>query len=77
MTSKKCNMTSTSKIFTIQVTITVIKDYTVRAKDECEAITLLQEACIVSTEFTPDVGVDKYYEEDFKVVRTSATIDVE
>ncbi len=64
----------TSKIFTIQVTITVRKDYKVRAENGDEAITLLQEACVVSTEDTPDIAVDKYYEEDYEVVGTSADI---
>jgi len=59
----------TSKIFTIQVAITIRKDYTVRAKDEDEAITLLKEACIVSTECT----TDEYYNEDYEVIGTSTT----
>jgi hypothetical protein len=62
----------TSKIFTVQVTMTVRKDYTVRAKDEGEAVTLLQQAGIVSTELTSGVGDDEYYREDYEVVGISA-----
>jgi hypothetical protein len=66
-----------SKIFTIEVTITIRKDYKVRAENGDEAIMLLAESCVVSTEDTPDICVDKYYEEDYRVVGTSTTmIDV-
>ena len=63
----------TSKIFTVQVTMTVRKDYTVRAKDEDEAVTLLQQAGIVSTEVTAGIGDDEYYNENYEVIGLSTT----
>jgi hypothetical protein len=61
----------TSKIFTIQVKITVRKDYTVRATDEDEAIKLLQKAGIVSSDYERDR--EQYYNEDYEVIGTSET----
>ena len=61
----------TSKIYIVQVRMTVRKDYTVRAKDEDEAVELLQEAGIVSTE--AGTGADEYYNEDYEVIGTSTT----
>jgi hypothetical protein len=61
----------TSKIYIVQVRMTVRKDYTVRAKDEDEAIELLQEAGIVSTK--AGIGADEYYNEDYEVIGTSKT----
>lgn len=59
-----------SKIYVVQVRMTVIKDYTVRAKDEDEAVELLQEAGIVSTE--AGIGSDEDYNEDYEVIGTSS-----
>ena len=63
----------TSKIYIVQVRMTVRKDYTVRAQDEDEAIELLQEACIVSTDTTAGIGSDEYYNEDYEVIGISTT----
>ena len=61
----------TSKIYIVQVRMTVRKDYTVRAQDEDEAIELLQEAGIVSTK--AGIGSDEYYNEDYEVIGISTT----
>lgn len=63
----------TSKIYIVQVRMTVRKDYTVRAQDEEEAIELLQEAGIVSTDTTAGIGSDEYYNEDYEVIGISTT----
>lgn len=63
----------TSKIYIVQVRMTVRKDYTVRAKDEDEAIELLQEAGIVSTSTEAGIGADEYYNEDYEVIGISTT----
>ena len=62
-----------SKIYIVQVRMTVRKDYTVRAKDEDEAVELLQEAGIVSTDTTAGIGSDEYYNEDYEVIGISTT----
>ena len=62
-----------SKIYIVQVRMTVRKDYTVRAKDEDEAIELLQEAGIVSTSTEAGIGADEYYNEDYEVIGISTT----
>ena len=63
----------TSKIYIVQVRMTVRKDYTVRAQDEEVAIELLQEAGIVSTDTTAGIGSDEYYNEDYEVIGISTT----
>ena len=63
----------TSKIYIVQVRMTVRKDYTVRAEDEDEAVELLQEAGIVSTDTTAGIGSDEYYNEDYEVIGISTT----
>ena len=63
----------TSKIYIVQVRMTVVKDYTVRAQDEDEAVELLQEAGIVSTDTTAGIGSDEYYNEDYEVIGISTT----
>lgn len=62
-----------SKIYIVQVRMTVVKDYTVRAQDEDEAVELLQEAGIVSTDTTAGIGSDEYYNEDYEVIGISTT----
>ena len=62
-----------SKIYIVQVRMTVRKDYTVRAEDEDEAVELLMEAGIVSTDTTAGIGSDEYYNEDYEVIGTSKT----
>jgi len=62
-----------SKIYIVQVRMTVRKDYTVRAKDEDEAVELLQEAGIVSTSTEAGIGADEYYNEDYEVIGISTT----
>lgn len=63
----------TSKIYIVQVRMTVRKDYTVRAEDEDEAVELLMEAGIVSTDTTAGIGSDEYYNEDYEVIGISTT----
>lgn len=62
-----------SKIYTVQVRMTVRKDYTVRAEDEDEAVELLKESGIVSTDTTAGIGSDEYYNEDYEVIGISTT----
>lgn len=62
-----------SKIYIVQVRMTVRKDYTVRAEDEDEAVELLMEAGIVSTDTTAGIGSDEYYNEDYEVIGISTT----
>jgi hypothetical protein len=62
-----------SKIYIVQVRMTVRKDYTVRAKDEDEAVELLQEAGIVSTSTYASAGANEYYNEDYEVIGISTT----
>lgn len=60
-----------SKIYTVQVRMTVRKDYTVRAEDEDRAVELLMESGIVSTNVTAGIGSDEYYNEDYEVIGIS------
>ena len=53
-----------SKIYTVCVRMVIRKSYTVKAEDEDEAVELLKEAGIVSTE--AGIGSDEYYSEDYE-----------
>ena len=55
-----------SKIYTVCVRMVIRKSYTVKAEDEDEAVELLKEAGIVSTDITAGIGSDEYYSEDYE-----------
>ena len=53
-----------SKIYTVCVRMVIRKSYTVKAEDEDEAVELLMESGIVSSEYERDR--DQYYNEDYE-----------
>jgi len=66
-----------SKIYTVCVRMVIQKSYTVKAEDEDEAVRLLMEAGIVSSDYETDR--QQYYNEDYEAEEacpTTTRIDV-
>jgi hypothetical protein len=66
-----------SKIYTVCVSMVIRKSYTVKAEDEDEAVELLMESGIVSSEHERDR--EQYYNEDYEAKEacpTTTRIDV-